>query len=98
MKYSPLLLAALLFGGSNRNDVTTRLLNSKKAIEDSIQETKRLENYYITRAKEEIHSGEDSLKWSASADSSGIYFRKGMDLKQRLKAIEFSIDSISRMK
>lgn len=98
MKYLYIYSILLIVGCSNRNDITTQLLNDKKAINDSILEANRLEKFYMSRSKSEIHSGEDSLKWSASADSAGYFFRKGMDLKQRLKALEFSIDSISRMK
>lgn len=98
MKYFPIILIAILSACSNNNGLTTQLLNRKKTLEDSLQEAKNLETYYIRRAKTEIHEGADSLKWSASADSSGYFFRRGRDLKNELKNIEFSIDSISKMK
>lgn len=98
MKYLLVLSMAFVFSCSNRNDVTTHLLNSKKAIEDSIKQATNLENFYSLRAKEEIHKGSDSLIWSSLADSSGYYFSKSHALKDELKSIEFSIDSISRMK
>jgi len=98
MKYLLLPVITLAIGCSSRNDITTQLLNEKKAIEDSLQKTKQQESYYSNRAKSEINEGADSLKWSASADSAGYFFRKVVDLKQRLKDVAFSIDSISRMK
>lgn len=98
MKYLPILLAALLFGCSNRNNLTTQLLNEKKAIEDSVKDAGNYELYFMQKAKEEMHASNDSLKWQHLVDSSTFYFGKGRAYKEKLKAIEFSLDSLSRMK
>jgi hypothetical protein len=91
-------MASAFFSCSNNNTTTTYLVNEKKSLEDSIAETKNKEDYYTRKSKEEIKSEADSLKWQTSADSAGQYYRKGQDLKAKLKAVNFSLDSISRMK
>jgi hypothetical protein len=96
MKY--LLISLLLFGCSNRNDLTTQLLNDKKATEDSIKDASNYNSYYLQKAKEEIHGSNDTLKWKPLIDSSTFYFFKGHTLKEKLKTIEFSLDSLSKMK
>lgn len=96
MKY--LLLILIFASCSNRNDINTKLVNEKKATEDSIKEASNIESYYMQRAKEEIRSSHDSLKYLPLVDSSTYYFGRGHALKEKLKAIEFSIDSISKMK
>lgn len=89
-----LVIFLFLFGCTSRNDITTQLLNDKKSIEDSIKDATNKESYYMRRAKEE----RDSLIWKPLIDSSTYFYGKGYALKKKLKAIEFSLDSISRMK
>jgi hypothetical protein len=93
-----LLISFILIGCSNRNIFTTQLLNDKKIIEDSIKEVGNYESYYIQQAKEARRTSPDSLKWQSLTDSSTYFFTKGRALKERLKAIDFSLDSLSRMK
>lgn len=88
----------VLFACSNNNNLTSRLLNDKKATEDSIKEAANYESYYMQKAKEEMRATHDSLKWQPLADSSTYYFEKGHAFKEKLKAIEFSMDSLSKMK
>lgn len=89
-----LIIFLFLFGCTNRNDIATQLLNDKKATEDSIKDATNNESYYMRRAKEE----RDSLIWKPLIDSSTYFYDKNYALKKKLKAIEFSLDSISRMK
>lgn len=94
----PLFIFVLLLSCSNSNDFTTQLLNEKKQTEDSIKLSADLERQYMARSKQEIQNGSDSTVWLSLADSSGYYYRKGLGLKEKLKSIEFSLDSLSRMK
>lgn len=96
MKY--LIIFLLLFGCTNRNDIATQLLNEKKATEDSIKESANYESYYMQLAKDEMRASHDSLKWQPLIDSSTYFFGRSHTLKERLKAIDFSLDSLSRMK
>ena len=82
----------------SRNELMTDLINKKKALEDSIKDVGNYELYYMNRSKEAVHADKDSTVWGALADTSGIYWRKGRDYQDQLKAIEFSIDSLSKMK
>lgn len=72
-------------------------MNSKKVAEDSIKLAHNYEGYYTDRAKEQIHAGADSLVWHQSVDSSTTFYIQQRNLKERIKAIEFSIDSLSKM-
>jgi hypothetical protein len=94
---SPILLFLLASCSNGNNEMMTRLINDKKNMEDSIQTYSFLESKWLQQSKEEIHST-DTLKWKASADSSGYYFGKGLSVKRKLQAIEFSMDSLSKMK
>lgn len=98
MKYISFTLTIFLFACSNNNNLTTQLLNEKKTIEDSIKDAGNYESYYTQKAKEEMHASHDSLKWQPLADSSTYYFGKGRALKEKLKSIEYSLDSLSKMK
>lgn len=96
MKY--LIIALLFISCSNRNKVITDLMNQKKATEDSISLFSNYESYYLAEAKKSMHSSEDSTRWNPLADSSTYYYGRGLDLKKQLKSIEFSLDSLSKMK
>ena len=99
MKYFLIyMVVALLFSCSNNNNFTTQLLNEKKATEDSIKDASNYESYYLQKGKDEMHASHDSLKWQPLIDSSSYFFGKGHEYKERLKAIEFSLDSLSKMK
>lgn len=91
-------LFVFLFACSNKNDITTQLLNEKKATEDSAKDAASYESFYLQKAKEEMRSSGDSLKYKPLIDSSTYYFGRSHALKEKLKALEFSIDSIAKMK
>lgn len=98
MKY---LLTILIFSAlscTNRNNITTELLNQKKVTEDSINLAHNFESYYMQQAKESMRASNDSLKWKPLIDSSTYFYMRSFELKKKLKAIEFSLDSLSRMK
>lgn len=98
MKYLSIAVIIILFGCSNNNNLTTQLLNEKKATEDSVKDAHNYESYYMQKAKEEMHASNDSLKWQPLVDSSTYYFGKGRAFKEKLKALDFSLDSLSKMK
>lgn len=98
MKYPFFIIAIILFGCSTRNDLTTRLLNEKKSTEDSLKDASNYELYYMQKAKEEMRTSHDSLKWQPLLDSSTYFFSKGRVYKETLKSLQFSLDSLSQMK
>lgn len=98
MKYLSITSLLLIIACSNNNSLTTQLLNEKKATEDSIKDASNYESYYMQKAKEEMHASHDSTKWQPLADSSTYYFGKSKSLKEKLKGIEFSLDSLSKNK
>lgn len=53
---------------------------------------------YFEKSITEKSAGADSFVWSAYEDSSTIYLRQVVQIQQRIKAIDFSLDSLSRMK
>ena len=83
---------------SNKNNLAAQLLNEKRVVEDSIDLAHNYESYYKEQAKNYMHGGNDSAKWKDFADSSSFFYVKGRSLSERLRAINFSIDSLSRMK
>jgi len=100
MKVSALFLVVLTLAAcsSSRNEVMTGLINQKKSLEDSINTAGQNEQAYMAKSKQAISAGKDSTVWGALADTSGIYWRQGRELEKRLKNVEFSIDSLSKMK
>lgn len=98
MKRLLFLLIIISIGCSSRNDLTTQLLNDKKATEDSINLSHNYESYYMQLAKEQMQLSNDSLKWKPLIDSSTYFYARGFELKKKLTAIDFSLDSLSRMK
>lgn len=99
MKYLLTTLAITgLLSCSNRNEITTRLLNEKKALEDSVGRAELLEDIYKRRSMEEISAHTDTIKMYALQDTSIMYLNQRLDLTVRLKAINFSLDSLSKMK
>lgn len=83
---------------SNRNRYMTQLMNEKKTTEDSISLVGNYASYYMQRAKEEMHKGSDSLTWSKLVDSSTYFYGCSRALQEKLKSVEFSIDSLSKLK
>lgn len=67
----------------NRNEVMTKLINQKKTIE---------ENIVLAHGSESIFNKKNL------ADSEAKYWNDGRLLNEKLKAINFSIDSLEKMK
>lgn len=97
-----LIIAIIMIAGCNsapdRNEVMTKLINEKKVIEDSIEITEGGTAMYEAKAKESLHATHDTAIAYPFSDTSALYFGLGIKLKERLKAVNFSIDSISKMK
>ena len=92
------LLIAVLFLAScspNKNEVMTNLINQKKVLEDSsvIYGAKSIE--YLRTAKG-LMSTDTSLAYKY-ADSSSDFSVKKYYLKEKITAVTFSIDSLSKM-
>jgi len=97
MKYLSIPLIMVLFA-CNNNKRTNQLLNEKKALTDSVTLAKIKQENYFEKALTEKSEGVDSMVWSALVDTSFGYDRQVAIMQQRLKAIDFSLDSLSRMK
>jgi hypothetical protein len=94
-----LFSVSFLLGCQNsQNELTTKLLNEKKMLEDSLSICKGGEQIYLSKAKEVMHATHDTLLYNPLVDSSTYFFGKGLAVKQRLKDIDFSLDSLSKMK
>lgn len=74
------------------------LLVSKKTMEDSVSLAHNYEGYYQDKAKKQMNEGADTVTWHKSVDSSTFYWAEQQSLKEQLKAVNFSIDSLSKMK
>ena len=100
MKKIILLYAVIVFigCGENRNDTMTRLVNEKKVITDSIAIVNGMEGIFEDSSKSALYAGKDSVFYTSLADSSVKYFGFGHNMKERLEAVDFSIDSLSKMK
>ena len=90
------LIALFIISCSDgRNEKMTKLVNEKKTIEDSIKISAALESDYSTKARRNMT---DSNLWHALADTSSMYFGVGHKLRVRMEEIDFSIDSLSKMR
>ena len=76
----------------------TKLVNEKKIAEDSITYYSNCESFYHDRVKEMMHAGADSVIIKKTLDSSLQCYGNRYILSARLKEIDFSIDSLSKMK
>jgi hypothetical protein len=72
----------------------TNLMNEKKVVEDSILIAHGYESDFEQKAK----GSHDSLIWKPMLDSQMKYYGAGTRLKSRLEELNFSIDSLSKMK
>jgi hypothetical protein len=92
------IVCALLLGcGDNKNELMTKLINDKRAMEDSLLNYQYMENNFMKKAKTSIKDPDTSL-WHRFADSSTAYYMAGHNAKNKLDRIDFSIDSLSKMK
>lgn len=80
--------------GPDRNEIMTRLINEKKVTEDSINSSAYYEDDFMKKARAE----HDSVKYKPFIDSSTKYYMIAHVLKSQLVKINFSIDSLSKMK
>lgn len=72
----------------------TSLVNEKKIVGDSILIVHGYEGQYQDKAKE----ASDTTASHKLIDTSTSYYAIGLRLKERLQEIDFSIDSLSKMK
>jgi len=94
------LVVVVMFIGcsENRNDMMTKLVNEKKITEDSINTYENYEAYYMQQAKDSRMNNSDTTKWKIYVDSSTFFYGRGHALKEKLKEVDFSIDSLSKRK
>jgi len=96
MKYCLIVLLAFLCSCENNvPGVPGRLLSQQKIIEDSISLTDAYETYYMQRA---LDHGHDSLAVKKYVDSSLFYLGQSQALKQKLRPLQYSIDSLTKLK
>jgi hypothetical protein len=84
------ILVLILVVGCNSNGTMTDLLNKQKDLKDQISLAKNKEAMFLDSAK--------STRDLSFADSSTAYFGQAHQLQERLDAVNFSIDSLSKMK
>jgi len=83
--------------GDNHNSLMTSLMNEKKSLEDSAKDAMHYEHYYYNQAKEKMRDPDTTL-WKRLSDTSVMYSAKGRAFEKRLNALQFSIDSLEKMK
>jgi len=97
MKYIfPLCILAFACGQS-KNDLMTKFLNEKKIMTDSISYYQNAQSYYKDQAKrvyDENNFGPSTLY----IDSGTKAFMNEHNATARIKELDFSIDSLSKMK
>lgn len=93
-------LVAILFiiGCNDKNKTMTNFIIKKKILEDSVNVASFLEYKFLDSSKSIMHNTHDTLQYYPLADSSVKYSLLGHKIKERLIAIQFSIDSLSKMK
>jgi len=74
------------------------MLVRKKALEDSISLAHNAESYYRAKASDAIKTSADTAVWQRLVDSSTAQWSLGKTQEKELQAVEFSIDSLSKMK
>ena len=92
-----IVCAFLISCGNNRNELMTKLINDKSALQDSITEYSYKEKDFYSKAKSSMHDTDTTL-WHKLADTSTQFFMAGIHAKDKLQRIDFSIDSLSKMK
>ncbi len=92
------LVVSLVGCGESRNDVMTKLINEKKTLEDSLSIAQYLEQDFMSKSKDSARATHDTLIYLPLVDSSSKYFGVAHNLKERITATEFSIDSLTKMK
>ncbi len=76
----------------------TGLLNKKKSLEDSVKIYNGNEMMYKDSAKRVAYATHDSLKYTPLIDSESKYWNLARLCTQQVTAVNFSIDSLSKMK
>lgn len=93
-----LLLVTLFSCGESKNQLMTKLINDKKMLEDSANACRYYESEFTKKAKAAMRNNPDTNQWKRLADSSSKYFGLGHSAREQIAAIDFSIDSLSKMK
>ena len=76
----------------------TALLNQKKILEDSVKYYHGSELIFEDSSKAVAHSTHDSTKYLPLADSQTKYWNLARLANGQIKELDFSIDSLSKMK
>lgn len=93
-----LVTLACMGCGESKNQLMTKLINKKKPLVDSVEMAGLKETEYMLKAKAAVRDGEDSTVWHSYIDTSTLYLIHKSELSDQLNGIEFSIDSLSKMK
>jgi len=76
----------------------TKLINEKKTMGDSIKYYHGSELMFEDSARQIAHATHNSAKYLPLADSQSKYRGLAYNATKKIKAIDFSIDSLSKMK
>lgn len=93
-----LAFAAFVGCSSNHNELMTKLVNEKKTLDDSLISAKYYEIAFKDSARQTMRNSPDTSAWKVLADSSNYYFGIGLQVKDEIERVNFSIDSLSKMK
>jgi len=70
----------------------------RNPLADSVKLAGLKEEEYVVKAKTAARAGVDSNVWHKYIDTSTLYLIHHAKLENQLKALEFAIDSLSKMK
>ena len=76
----------------------TNLVNERKAMKDSMASGNEKNKYYINKAMELSERTHDKALVTPYFDSANMCLEKLIPVEDKFKALEFSIDSLSKMK
>lgn len=96
-----IIICVLFFScKANNNELMSNLLNEKKALEDSISAYKTIEAGYDNKLNEPGNADTAIMATDNNplVDSSVKYSHLGKSAAKRLAKINFSIDSLTKMK
>ena len=92
------LAAISVISCNNKNSKMTELIKQKKVLQDSMQYYHGTELLFNDSSHRVAHSTHDSTIYLPLADSESKYWNLNRLATNRLKDIEFSIDSLEKMK
>lgn len=84
--------------GENRNQLMTTLINERKVFKDSMNVSNNKMKNFTDSAIAISKKTHDTSLFNPLFDSASLYLDNMIPIESRLKALDFSIDSLSKMK